>query len=96
MGEINVIKGVVREHGHIQMPKTDEKKMADLVADKTLTIACDRALNGYGLTDLSDIKSRTEVATTTQRVQKQVHQELEIQGVQKKDLGMENGNSIKL
>lgn len=94
MGEINVIKGVIREHGHVQMSKVDDKRMADFVIDKTLMVACDRGLNGYR--NLSAITSRDEVATTTQQVQKQVYQEMDIQEIHKKDIGRDVGNSIKI
>lgn len=94
MDEINAIKEVIQEHGHVLVPKTCEKGMADFAIDKTLTLACDRALNGQRRNRLNI--TGKETATTIQQIQRHVEQENIIQATQKKDLGRETQNSIKI
>lgn len=93
MSEINLLKDVIQQHGHISMPKAADERMSDFAVDKLLTVACDRALSGFDLKGAS-FKSQKEVDSTMHQVQTQMDQQTRAKGVHKRGVSKDTDISI--
>lgn len=94
--EINTLKLVIKEHGYMQTPKIDEKGVSEIAVDKMLSNMCSHALQGVPVEKVASAKSEKALTQTINEVQQQIRQDLVIQSDQKKTLGKETGNSLRI
>jgi hypothetical protein len=92
IGEIVLLKDVIRDQGFIQTQKV-EKSVSDLVTDKALTAACEKALYGSSLNDLSK-KREVSVQSLTLQVEKQIGREIVLGSDERKGPGKDIGMNI--
>lgn len=89
MSEIHALKEIIREHGHVQVPKTVEKNIADYAIDKSLTEVCDRALHDPSFKDKNLLKTDKIDISSMQQTSKQSDQGKEMEVALKNELGRE-------
>jgi len=94
--EINTLKLVIKEHGYVQTPKIEEKGVSEIAVDKMLRDMCSRALQGVSVDKIASSKSEKALTQKINEVQQQIRQDLVIQSDQRKALGKETGNSLRI
>lgn len=93
--EVDLVKRVIQEHGHLHVPKDVGKGASELAVDKLLIAACDKAINSAEFKDVSRIKTKAEISSSLEQAQKQLEQP-QLESAQKKEHGKQNDIGINI